>query len=84
MNIGVVRSHYDKSCSLEPHYVTTRAPKQQIYIYTKTRIRKYMGIQNKISGQKINKLHCSCNFVANRTLIQCNVHIIHTNIINHV
>ncbi len=27
MNIGATRWHYEKSCSLEPHYTTTRAPK---------------------------------------------------------
>jgi hypothetical protein len=76
MNIGVVRWHYEKSCSLEPHYATTRAPKQLLQLHKNK--------NKEIHWQLRNFLYCNCNFVANGTLIRFNVHIINMNIINHV
>jgi hypothetical protein len=64
---------YKKSCSLEPHYLTTRASKQVIYNYTTTRVWKYGWLINKMSCQKIKELYCSCNFISNGTFKWCNV-----------
>jgi hypothetical protein len=34
--------------------------------------------------QKIKELYYGCNLIANETPIRCNVHNIHTNVVNHV
>jgi hypothetical protein len=39
---------YEKSCSLKPHYLTIRAPKQLIYNYTTSRAWKYEQLINKM------------------------------------
>ncbi len=60
--------HYEKSCLLEPHCLTTKAPKQLIYNYTTIRAWKYEQLINKMSHQKINKLYYTSNLVVNEHL----------------
>jgi hypothetical protein len=52
--------HYEKSCLLEPHCLTTKAPKQLIYNYTTIRAWKYEKL--------INKLYYTSNLVVNEHL----------------
>jgi hypothetical protein len=75
---------YEKSCLPEPHYLTTRAPKQLLCNYIITRTWKYRWLIKRMQHQKIKKLYCDYNLFSNGTHIWCNVCIIHTNIVNHV
>ncbi len=77
-------SHYEKVCLLEPHCLATITPKQLVYKYTTTITWKYGQLINRMSHQKIKELYYNCNLVTNRTPTQCNVHIVHIDIVNHV
>jgi hypothetical protein len=57
--------HYEKSCLLESHYLTTKVPKQLIHKYITIKAWKYEQLINKMSHHKINKLYYSCNVVVN-------------------
>ncbi len=60
--------HYEKSCLLEPHCLTIKAPKQLIYNYITIRAWKYEQLINRMSHQKINKLYYTYNLVVNEHL----------------
>jgi hypothetical protein len=47
---------------LEPHHFATKAPNQLIYNYITTRAWKYGQLINKMSHQKIKKMHYSCKW----------------------
>ncbi len=76
--------HYEKSCPSKPHYLVIRAPKELIYNYTIIKTWKYEQLIIKMSHQKITKLYYSYNLVANGTPIQCNIRIIHIDVVDHI
>jgi hypothetical protein len=69
---------------VRPHCLATRSPKELIYNNITTKAWNYKQLINKIPHYKIRELYYNCNLIANETPIQCNVHILHKDIANHV